>query len=818
MQIFGFITKSIKYKWLALFLVAALLPSSILAIYGYTSGRNMTVSQLNDKLVGYSHRVSLSLEMYMNERVQNIIMCSKSPVYKDALENGNNVKEATDDLAQFAKIYHFSLITLTDSSGRCVASNIPSLIGSNEKNTDWFDTAMKGEQYVGNFGNFPTIKKVAPKSGGFSLPIAVPIMRGNQVEGVVAGYLDWEAVDKLNDFFGKVGKSGYTYVTDLDTGAVIIYPFRHLLGRRLQGRLKVPQAYDALKSAPEGVTHYKYTNKQTHKTAVRMVGFVHTNAYGNFPAKNWAVASGADYGEEMAPLNKEFLSYTYFFIGLVILIFIGDFTVGGPISKPLIKIADEMTEIARSLDFTRTVEVKGRDEIAGLQQAFNGLIGKLQETFGTIIEGNKEVAVSVSKVKDISANIARNATEQSARAGDVLARVVTMGQTAEQVQKNALETRSSFKEAATLVEQFADGSHKIAKAAQSQSEMVANAEQIISAMGETAQKVAARAALQADAAAKTALAAAEMNAAIGAVVEKALEADVESEQSRKAAVDGRSAVEKVAASMNNIAESSEQITEIIEVISDIADQTNLLALNAAIEAARAGEHGRGFAVVAEEVRKLAERTAESTKEISVLIKGSADRVKEGSDLVSSSRHAIDAIVNAVARTNELIHDISQTTSGQRAVTENVARAMDDLRALSSEIMDMTSEQGKRRQLAGSIINEVAELSKAVSDSTMVQANDSNKVIGEMQKMNEHAESITNMTGKQRERAQELLRIIQEMEKVATTNASGAQNSHQFSISLIGTVDNFSALIQQFKVTVNDSTNSNQMPYNVRGGQ
>jgi methyl-accepting chemotaxis protein len=800
MQVFGFITKSIKYKWLALFLFAALLPSTILAIYGYQSGKDMTVAQLNDKLVGYSHRVALSLEMYMNERVQNVQMGAKSQVYKNVVETGSNVKVAEDDLAQFAKTYHFTLVTLTDPSGRVVASNIAGQIGTNEKNADWFDTAMKGEQYVGDFGTYPTVKKVAPNSGGFSLPIAVPIMTGSQVEGVVTGYLDWDSVNKLNDFFGKVGKTGYTYVTNLDTGAVIIYPFRKLLGRRLQGRLNVPQAYEALKSAPQGVTHYKYKNKQTQKTAVRMVGFVHTSAYGNFPAKNWAVASGADYQEEMAPLKKQLLSYTYFFIGLVILIFIGDFTVGGPISRPLIRITDEMTEIAQSLDFTRTVEVKGRDEIAGLQRAFNGLISKLQETFGTIIESNREVAASVSKVKDISANIANNATEQSTRAGDVLARVVTMGQTAEEVQKNAVETRSSFNEAATLIEHFATGSQRIAKAAQSQSEMVAKAEQLINAMGETAQMVAARAALQADAAAKTASSASEMNAAIGAVVDKALEADRESEQSRKAAVDGRSAVEKVASSMHNIAESSEQITEIIEVISDIADQTNLLALNAAIEAARAGEHGRGFAVVAEEVRKLAERTAESTKEISVLIKGSADRVKEGSDLVSSSRQAIDAIVEAVARTNELIHEISRTTSEQRAVTANVASAMEDLRALSSEIMDMTSEQGKRRQLAGSIINEVAELSKAVTGSTMAQATDSGKVIGEMQKMNEHAENITNMTSKQRERAQELLRIIQEMERVATANASGAQNSHQFSINLIGTVEHFSALVQQFKVT------------------
>jgi methyl-accepting chemotaxis protein len=137
-------------------------------------------------------------------------------------------------------------------------------------------------------------------------------------------------------------------------------------------------------------------------------------------------------------------------------------------------------------------------------------------------------------------------------------------------------------------------------------------------------------------------------------------------------------VSQVVATMDDISTSSRRISEIIGVIDSIAFQTNILALNAAVEAARAGEQGRGFAVVASEVRNLAQRSAGAAKEIKGLIGASADKVEEGTRLVSQAGTAMDDIVGQVRRVSDLISEISASTIEQTTGIGQVSGAVSHL--------------------------------------------------------------------------------------------------------------------------------------------
>ncbi len=174
---------------------------------------------------------------------------------------------------------------------------------------------------------------------------------------------------------------------------------------------------------------------------------------------------------------------------------------------------------------------------------------------------------------------------------------------------------------------------------------------------------------------------------------------------------GSGVVHQVVDRMQGIASSSDKIAEIIGVIDGIAFQTNILALNAAVEAARAGEQGRGFAVVAGEVRALAQRSAQSAKEIKSLISDSVEQIRGGSELVGRAGDSMQDVQTSISRVTQMMAEISAASHEQSGGIEQVNQAVMQMDQMTQQNAALVEEAAAA---AASLHQQTQQLQDAVS--------------------------------------------------------------------------------------------------------
>ncbi len=305
-------------------------------------------------------------------------------------------------------------------------------------------------------------------------------------------------------------------------------------------------------------------------------------------------------------------------------------SVGGAVRH----LAQSITHIIETGDFSRTIEIDQKDEIGQAVSGFNKLLNVLDSGFS-------EINRVMNSVKNGDLSIRIQQTEESNLDTDSINEALEMlGSTIENVMISANHVNTSSDELTSSSQSLASGT----------TEQAATLEEISSSMTEIESS-------------------AQKNN------ESAVQASQLSDQTRKIVQRGNKQMEDMLSSMDKINNTSSDITKIIKVIDEIAFQTNLLALNAAVEAARAGKYGKGFAVVAEEVRNLAARSAEAAKDTTEMIENSAKEVELGVSNAGKTAEILNEINSAIAKVNDLVNEIMSSSQEQRSATLEMSKAL-----------------------------------------------------------------------------------------------------------------------------------------------
>jgi len=514
------------------------------------------------------------------------------------------------------------------------------------------------------------------------------------------------------------------------------------------------------------------------------------NSRPDTPKNDWKLGDLRGVLEVMVPIKSQLaagasLAYS------IVAVLLGAFILVGIVLALVFKrtVRDKLQSFNQTItliasgDLKQRVEEDGQDEIAVTGKVLNGFVTKLQSaikdinaSMSALAKGDlgKRVEVELEGDLDllkIATNNSLDSVEQAMSAISTVTAALVEGDFAQRMEGNfsgefqviqgsvndsMAELERAMNEINRVMAQIANnnlsdritvelkGELEVLKQAVNQTvtelgrtltQIATNANQVAAASGETSTaigQISDGAQNQLHAMSQVATALTQSGQAVSEVASDTAQASLGSQHSVDLVTGGQEKVAQMVGVVNVIAQNSTKINKITEVIGSIANQTNMLSLNAAIEAARAGEHGAGFAVVAEEVRKLAEHSANSAQEITALVDeavreagnavNTADEVSNDMAAILKSSGEIDDMLRRVASAMEqqsaTTQEITSNVDSMKRVAENNAAASEEITATVVEVSrlaDSVRGQVSNFQLGGQGANTLLDDQTPVSE-------------------------------------------------------------------------------------------------------